>query len=277
MRRFAVIGLVAILPFIQGCYIQRYFQIKKQYEEFQKSYSKVRRTNNELKSRQKALNDSIALFDRKARSSIRSVTEADSMIEVYSLKIREQLGEDPWSDSVKFKARQAAKADFMNDKEEDVIYWLNLARQQPGLYAELYVDPYMKLYEDPQWLADGDFSSYANHVYYENSAYVDLAGMASRHMLSPNKKCYESAECHAIESGKTGYVGHERTDCKRYFSGECCYYGSDNGFQIIRGLILDWGVPSLGHRHICLGYYKTIGVSIQPHASYGSNCVLDFE
>jgi hypothetical protein len=276
MRRTAIIGLLALLPLLPGCYVQRYFQIKKQYEEFQKSYSKVRRTNNEHKARQKVLNDSIALFTRKTKTLIRSVTAADSMIEVNTLKIREQLGNDPWSDSIKFKAREAAKADFMNEKEEDVIYWLNLARKQPDLYAEMYVDPYMQLYEDEGWLLNGTFGSYEGHVYYENSAYLGMATMASRVMLTPCKKCYLSADCHATESGKTGYVGHDRTSCDEYFSGECCYYGRDDGFYVIQGLIIDWGVPSLGHRRICLGSYSEIGVAIRPHTGYGTNSVLDF-
>jgi uncharacterized protein YkwD len=42
-------------------------------------------------------------------------------------------------------------------------------------------------------------------------------------------------------------------------------------------LLVDWGVPSLGHRHALLdGYYKKIGVSILPHKTSAHIAVLDF-
>ena len=49
-----------------------------------------------------------------------------------------------------------------------------------------------------------------------------------------------------------------------------------SGLEIVIQLLIDQGVSSLGHRYICLGTYARVGVSIKPHKSYGTNCVLDF-
>jgi hypothetical protein len=99
-------------------------------------------------------------------------------------------------------------------------------------------------------------------------------------LLYPDSLCFVSAECHAISSGKTGYVGHERQtkECKdkHLFFGECCDYGHKEPLPILMALLIDQNVPSLGHRKMCIGPYGKMGVSIQPHKVYGNNAVLDF-
>lgn len=107
-----------------------------------------------------------------------------------------------------------------------------------------------------------------------------LEKMEPMNLLTPDKDCFESAKCHATYAGKTGYVGHDRKtkDCKtvKHFYGECCDYGHSDPLDIILSLLIDEGIPSLGHRMACLGNYAKVGVSIQPHTKYGRNAVLDF-
>ena len=70
----------------------------------------------------------------------------------------------------------------------------------------------------------------------------------------------------------------KRNDCEKDFYGECCEYGNDDPMEIVMSLLLDYDVPSLGHRKICLSEtYNLIGVSIQPHKNYTYNSVLDFK
>ena len=52
--------------------------------------------------------------------------------------------------------------------------------------------------------------------------------------------------------------------------------GSNNPVEIIIHLLIDKDIASLGHRKILLGKYTSAGVSIQPHAEYRFNTVLDF-
>jgi hypothetical protein len=278
MKRLSLIGLLVLLLSAPSCYIARYQQLQKQYEGVQKELSKVRRTNIQLKAEQKTRQDSIVLIQKRTDKLISDAASADSLTKALTMDIRSRLGDEPFGDSVKSAALKSGKAKYMSKEESDIIYWLNLARYQPDLYAEYYIDPWVDLQDEVLWMQSGSTHVFLeSFLYYTASCYLEMSSMKSLKMLVPDERCYRSAECHATQSGKTGYVGHDREGCTEYFSGECCYYGSDDGFEVINGLLLDWGVPSLGHREICLGWYDGVGVSIKPHSGYGTNVVLDFE
>jgi hypothetical protein len=165
-----------------------------------------------------------------------------------------------WDDPKYLAANSAKDEDYLTDVEKDVYYFLNLARMNPKLFADTFLN-HLKVSD--------------NH--YESSLYSELQELEPLPVLKPNRNLYESAECHAKESGERGYVGHERFKCKESFMGECCYYGETDALGIIIALLVDQGIESLGHRRICLdGGYTELGVSIQPHKTYGENCVMDF-
>jgi hypothetical protein len=160
------------------------------------------------------------------------------------------------------KAHTARDTKWLSDTEKEVYFYLNLARMNPKLFAKTMLPK----------------NAATTKEYYLSTLYKTLMSMEPQPMLTPSSGLWQSAKCHAITSGKTGYVGHARQEgaCKSSFRGECCAYGSRGGKAIILALLIDRGVESLGHRRICLGGYKTLGVSIQPHKGYGTNAVLDF-
>ena len=93
-----------------------------------------------------------------------------------------------------------------------------------------------------------------------------------------DESLYLLANCFALESGASGAVGHHRIKCKQGFDAECCSYGFNTGREIVIQLLVDAGVPSLGHRKICLDNSMcNIGINIQLHAKYEYCCVLDFK
>jgi hypothetical protein len=165
-----------------------------------------------------------------------------------------------WTETDYQVANTASDEDYLTDAEKNVIYFLNLARKQPKLFAETFL-------LDRIGKPDSE-----NEI----SLYEELLKREPLPCLKPDKQCWESAKCHAIASGESGYVGHDRTGCTSYFWGECCQYGTSDPLGIVLQLLIDEGVPSLGHRRICLGGYIQLGVSVQPHTTYGSNAVLDF-
>jgi hypothetical protein len=278
MNRLTTLLVIFCIPVFSGCYIQRYNDLKAEYENFRKDMSKVRSKNSTLKTQKQSKLDSIQQLNHAIANNKKELTRSDSMVEAYTLQIREKLGQDPWGDSVKKAAASASSTKYNSDEEKNVIYWLNLARMQPDLFVELYLDPWMQLYSSSDWPVDVLTNYYMEQrAIYLNTAYLEMAKMKSLNTLKPDEKLFQSAECHAKESGKTGYVGHDRTNCKEYFSGECCDYGVEDGKSILLDLLVDEGVPSLGHRHICLGGYRYIGVSQQPHITYCVNTVLDFD
>jgi hypothetical protein len=166
------------------------------------------------------------------------------------------------SDSMKIE-----RCSFATRDEKDTYHYLNYARTKPREFCEKFVIPY--------WDKKNS---------YHNSLVKTMMKMEPVNPIFPDFQCYQSAWCHALKSGKTGYIGHSRNKdpqtgsrCNSYFMGECCAYGSSDGLGIILMLLIDDGVPSLGHRNICLSSgYRVVGISIQPHSSYRHNCVLDF-
>ena len=165
-----------------------------------------------------------------------------------------------WNDPKYQEANSGKNEDYLTDKEKMVYYYLNLVRMNPKLFSDTYLN-HLKNSKD----------------YYESSLYKELRRIKPLPILKPNRKLFESAQCHAIESGKSGYTGHNRKKCKQYFKGECCYYGESDALEIITRLLIDKSVKSLAHRKICLGDYSELGVSIQQHKTYGENAVLDFK
>jgi len=156
-------------------------------------------------------------------------------------------------------ANTAKDEDYLSENEKQLFYYLNLARMLPSLFTDVFL-PGLR------------YSRESN----ERSLTADLRGMAAAPALYPDRMLYESAECHARESGNRGYVGHDRVKCDSYFRGECIMYGEQDPLNMIIALLVDrgWKIPA--HRIILLDpVYNTLGVSIQPHTTYDLNAVLD--
>lgn len=227
---------------------------------------------------------SLTKFDRKVLE-IKENQSTDETISEYTEAINESneyLDIQPyeeefkkvvpeWKNSNYNIAYTAQNTDYLTENEKLVYYYLNLARLNPPLFAETFLIKYTR------WNSHENLSL---SDYYTGSLYKTMKNMQPVGVLSPQKDLFESARCHAITSGKKGYVGHTRlpnSNCKSYFSGECCSYGQFDALEIVMQLLIDSGVPNLGHRKICLdGGYKTLGVSVQPHKTYRFNSVLDF-
>jgi uncharacterized protein YkwD len=85
------------------------------------------------------------------------------------------------------------------------------------------------------------------------------------------------AKCYSKELGDVGRTGHKRKICTDGRFGECLSYGFGFGMDIVISLLVDDGVPSLGHREIILDpRFSRVGVSKSPHAKYTMCCVIDF-
>lgn len=171
---------------------------------------------------------------------------------------------DEWNDPKYEVCNTAANANYMTAREKEIIYILNLARMNPALFSSSVLET--------------DSTSDNEYV---ASLIETMQNLKPRDVLQPNKESFVSAQCHAISSGRAGYVGHNRLspNCKKvtHFYGECCSYGSSTALDIVLQLLIDDGVPSLGHRKICLdNLYTSVGVSVQPHKKYGTAAVLDF-
>lgn len=163
----------------------------------------------------------------------------------------------------------AAHVAYLSDNEKTVIYILNLARMNPALFAKTVVKAYPDYSGNSKLISSEYFTGLLRF----------LEKKQSMPLLYPERTLFESARCHAETSGVAGYIGHNRRTkaCRdlETFMGECCQYGYQDPLSIVMDLLIDEGVPSLGHRIILFKPHTQIGVSIQPHKKYRWNAVLD--
>ena len=177
---------------------------------------------------------------------------------------------DEWNKKEYRKCNTASDISYLSAEEKEIIYILNLVRVYPLLFLNTVLVKYPSV-NDKEYLL--------NDKYYYRSLKKILGDMPPENLLEFDKLCYESAFCHAVESGKKGYTGHGRPNktCedKRHYLGEYCDYGNSESLEIVLSLLIDEGVPSLGHRKILLGNYTKIGLSTKPHKKYETCTVID--
>lgn len=139
----------------------------------------------------------------------------------------------------------------------------------PSKFAELEVRDY---------LGPREFGNYLEDSEYKKSLYRQLLNAQPLSPLQFDQEMYQLAKCFAYESGESGYVGHNRSNCSQgNLMGECCDYGNSKGKDVALSLLIDHDVPSLGHRKICLSSrYRVLGVKMAPHKRYRHCAVLDF-
>lgn len=137
-----------------------------------------------------------------------------------------------------FEAANTAKdVKDLTYEEKEVIRYINLARLYPKKFAQVEIVK-----------TNSDFE--ITNDQYLKSLVSTLKRMKPVDALYFDESMYQLAKCFAEESGSSGYVGHYRKACKKGYDAECCSYGCERGRQIVLQLLIDKGVPSLGHRNI---------------------------
>ena len=175
-----------------------------------------------------------------------------------------------WNKPEYAAANSAANETYLSDKEKRIFYYLNLARMNPKLFATTYASGYEGA---NGYSNDNDFASN------KASLIVDLNNLTTLPFLVPSRTMYDFAQCHAIGIGEKGLETHDRsqTGCASGNFGENISFGKLDALNVIMSLLIDTNVPSLGHRKNCLDLdYHSMGVSVQPHKTYGECAVMDF-
>ncbi|MBN1187646.1 MAG: CAP domain-containing protein [Bacteroidales bacterium] len=196
------------------------------------------------------------------------------IISVFSINLCIRGQEDlkkKWSEAVLKEANTVKDADYLTEQEKEIIVFCNLARLDGELFVETYLEFYLDLTNKEK----------TRNV---KSLIKDLNNLEKLPPFVPEKEMYDIAKDHAKTMGKKGKTGHDGFS-ERYekalntynMVGENCYYGKGDALDIVITLLIDEGVPNLGHRKNILNEsYNSIGVSVQPHKEYGENCVMSF-
>lgn len=167
-------------------------------------------------------------------------------------------------------ANTAKEASYLTDDERDVIFFCNLARLDGKAFCDALLD-----------IRDSDNS-------YEKSLVETLDTTKDVPMLYPNEQLCKASAAHAEDIGPKGLVQHASSDGTKTFDRVRQYYnsgtmaeniaaGNGKALAIVRQLLVDQGIESLGHRkNILSAKYNRIGVAIRPHSTYKYCCVQDF-
>ncbi len=165
---------------------------------------------------------------------------------------------------------------YSQSQEKQVLNILNQVRTNPPGFITSHVKDYLK---------ENNLSNNS----YAKSLIADLKKCKKMGELQLSKPLTDVARWHAHDMGQAGTVGHTSSDGTPFHErirnkakargmiAENCEYGNTTALDIVMALLIDDGIESLGHRkNILEPKYRWIGIAIEPHKTYRTNCVMDF-
>lgn len=176
-----------------------------------------------------------------------------------------------WDSKKVEAARKAATAEYLTKNQVEMVFLMNLARTDGSLFYESFVIPYEEMNESPKDT-------------YIRSLKKDLQKVKDYPLLFVQEDLTNAAVYHAESSGKSGQTGHPNYENrmlelnKKYKSlGENADYGRLEALDIVMSLLIDRGIPDLGHRiNILNPQYNSIGIGTATHKKYRTNTVMEF-
>lgn len=205
----------------------------------------------------------------------------------------------PWSFSLLFlafvlhpavtvEARDAKSENAGDTSSRAVIRELNLARQNPALYATFV--------EEGRDRMNGSVLVLPGHTRIrtrEGTAALDEAIRFLRSarpqaplMLSPGMSRAAADHCADQASGGFGHAGRDSSHADRRIArygsfggcwGENISYGKSTARDVVLALIIDDGLPARKHRkNIFNPNFKFAGAAFGRHARFGTVCSMDF-
>ena len=202
-----------------------------------------------------------------------------------------QVNAQKWTDAEFRKANTAANASYLTNEEKNIVMYMNLIRIDGEKFYYTFLEDYINNYNAKvrKYRNYNELRITRNNSYY-TSLLKHLRGVKNLQLFYPDDKLTSLSRSHAQDLNRNNLDTHESSNgdkfskrLSRYFANKAMSenidFGYSNSLDIVCHLLLDCGVPSLGHRFNLLDQkYKlnTVGVSIQPHPSYTWCAVIDF-
>ncbi|MDQ0967340.1 uncharacterized protein YkwD [Flavobacterium sp. W4I14] len=202
-----------------------------------------------------------------------------------------QVNAQKWTDAEFRKANTAVNASYLSNEEKNIVMYMNLIRIDGEKFYYTFLEDYINNY-------NAKVRKYRNYnelrITRSNSYYTSLLkhlrGVKNLQLFYPDDKLTSLSRSHAQDLNRNNLDTHESSNgdkfskrLSRYFPNKAMSenidFGYSNSLDIVCHLLLDCGVPSLGHRFNLLDQkyrLNTVGVSIQPHPSYTWCAVIDF-
>ncbi|MGI9191990.1 MAG: hypothetical protein ACR2IL_07695 [Chitinophagaceae bacterium] len=173
----------------------------------------------------------------------------------------------PWRSSQLDSANTEKNNSLLSAQEKEAILYINLCRLYPQQFIQNEVTPY-KL---PPGYSDPELNQYKSTL---------IATLKNRKPISAlrfDRELFNDVVCYSAEIAVNDIPPHQRIKCPKFRCAECIAYGFEDGRNIALQLLIDSGVPSLGHRKICLdAKYTKVGIKNATHFEYRFCSVLNF-
>ncbi len=177
---------------------------------------------------------------------------------------------------------------YLSELEDEVVEELNLARTQPGVYAD-FLTAYSKLYIGAEVHEQGEaILMTVEGKSAVNEAIRFLRNQKSLPPLTASKGMSRAAKDMVRMQESTNQIGHTGRDGSTFnqrlnrhgtWGGSCAEnidYGNNLARKIVMALIIDDGVSSRGHRKsIFTPAYRRVGVACGSHKTYRYMCVIE--
>ena len=199
---------------------------------------------------------------------------------VLLLSFGKQQGDYPfskWDTATTEKANSAKNISYLSNEEKKIVYYVNLVRLNPELFAKTYFQKYMD-------------STKTKLTTFSRSLQHDLTAIYKpMNILTPKQDLAEEALDHAKDLVKSDKTGHFTSDGKSYnfrmkkfkdiYSSvvEDCSYEHQKPLSVVINLLINEGQGSIEYRKNILDKkLKYIGASVQPYKKGKGICVIDF-
>ncbi|WP_316759260.1 CAP domain-containing protein [Pedobacter aquatilis] len=200
------------------------------------------------------------------------------------------LGQN-WTDAEFKKANTAVNADYLTNEEKNVVLYMNLIRLDGEKFYYTFLEDYINNYNSKvrQYRNYNELKIARNNSYYL-SLLKHVKGVKNLPMFYPDEKLTSLSRSHAIDLNRNNLESHDSSNGDKFSKrlakdfpnktmSENIDFGFSNSLDIVCHLLLDCGVPTLGHRFNLLDQknkLNTVGVSLQPHPSYSWCAVIDY-
>jgi hypothetical protein len=196
-----------------------------------------------------------------------------------------------WTTAELERANTAKNAKYLSTEEKKIIFYMNLVRMDGKRFFETYFQQYI----DEHNLKMKQYSNYKEvrvnrYDPYYRGLEQDLKDIKDLGLLYPDETLSYVSRQHGKDMNKHNLAGHNSSDgrtmvdrIKKYYPNrsmaENLAFGFSSGLANVSLLLLDKGVPDLGHRKNILNKtlgINIVGVSIQPHPHYKYSATMDF-
>lgn len=210
--------------------------------------------------------------------------------ETPAFSIEEQAA-SKWTSAELALANTAKNVKYLSTEEKKIIFYMNLARMD----GKRFFDTYFQQYIDEHNVRMKQYSNYKDVRVSRNDPYYrgleqDLRDIKNLGLLYPDETLSYVSRLHGKDMNKHDLAGHNSSDGRtmvdriqkyypRHGMAENLAFGFSSALANVSLLLLDKGVPDLGHRKNILNKtlgINIVGVSIQAHPHYKYSATIDF-